>query len=34
MAAVIAAFFMINLRESLATRAGVDKCDAVFAYAL
>jgi hypothetical protein len=34
MAAVIAAFFMINLRELLAARASVDKSDAAVAYAL
>jgi hypothetical protein len=34
LAAVIAAFFMINLRESLATAASFDKSDAAFAYGL
>jgi hypothetical protein len=32
--AVIAAFFMVNLRESLATVTSADKSDAAFAYGL
>jgi hypothetical protein len=34
LAAVIAAFFMINLRDSLATATSADKADAAFAYGL
>jgi hypothetical protein len=34
LATVIAAVFMVNLRESLATETSADKSDAAFAYGL